>query len=80
MFAEELAQASIRINAIAPGVVETPMTADLVAAGSAALSVAPLGRHGQPSDIAAAVRFLLSDESSFITGKTLYIDGGVFSG
>jgi 3-oxoacyl-[acyl-carrier protein] reductase len=80
MFAEELAHASIRINAIAPGVVETPMTADLVAAGSAALSVAPLGRHGQPSDIAAEVRFLLSDESSFITGKTLYIDGGVFSG
>jgi NAD(P)-dependent dehydrogenase (short-subunit alcohol dehydrogenase family) len=80
MFAEELAPSAIRINAVAPGVVETPMTAELVASGSAALSAAPLGRHGQPSDIATAVRFLLSNESSFITGKTLYVDGGVFSG
>jgi NAD(P)-dependent dehydrogenase (short-subunit alcohol dehydrogenase family) len=79
MFADELAP-SIRVNAVAPGVVETPMTAELIASGSAALSAAPLGRHGKPDDIAAAVRFLLSDESSFITGKTLYVDGGVFSG
>jgi 3-oxoacyl-[acyl-carrier protein] reductase len=80
MFADELAPSSIRVNAIAPGVVETPMTAELIASGSAALSAAPLGRHGKPDDIAGAVRFLLSDESSFITGKTLYVDGGVFSG
>lgn len=80
MFAEELAASSIRVNAVAPGVVETPMTADLIAAGGTALSAAPLGRYGTPHDIASAVRFLLSADASFITGKTLYVDGGVFSG
>ena len=67
----------VRVNAIAPGVVRTKLAEalwkdheDLVAAGSA------LGRIGEPPDVAAAVAFLVSDESSWITGETLVLDGG----
>jgi len=67
----------VRVNAIAPGVVRTKLAEalwkdheDLVAAGTA------LGRIGEPPDVAAAVAFLVSDESSWITGETMVLDGG----
>ncbi|MFJ8111679.1 SDR family NAD(P)-dependent oxidoreductase [Streptomyces sp. NPDC096132] len=80
--ADEVASAGVRVNAVAPGITETPMTAELLndPVRSAALPLPPLGRHGKPDDIASAVAFLLGPESAFISGKTLYVDGGVFNG
>ncbi|MCB0993521.1 MAG: SDR family oxidoreductase, partial [Acidimicrobiales bacterium] len=71
-----------RCNAVCPGYIETPMLAptlgiDGVRAGLEAK--APLGRLGQPPDIGRAVRFLMSDDASFITGAYLVVDGGVTS-
>jgi NAD(P)-dependent dehydrogenase (short-subunit alcohol dehydrogenase family) len=78
-FAAELGSSRIRSNAVAPGLIETRFAAAIV--GNPALrdrivSRTPLGRHGQPDEIAGAVVFLLSDASSFVTGETLVIDGG----
>jgi NAD(P)-dependent dehydrogenase (short-subunit alcohol dehydrogenase family) len=82
-FAAELAPLGIRVNSISPGTTETPMlTAEFVAAPDPAReraeneSTIPLGRFGQPEDIAAAVAFLLSDEAGYITGANLVVDGG----
>jgi NAD(P)-dependent dehydrogenase (short-subunit alcohol dehydrogenase family) len=82
-FAAELAPLGIRVNSISPGTTETPMlTAEFVAAPDPAReraeneSTIPLGRFGQPDDIAAAVAFLLSDEAGYITGANLVVDGG----
>ena len=69
----------IRVNAIAPGWVETPMTDDLTResdAYDALVARHPLGRLGRPQDIAWAALFLASDESSFITGAVLPVEGG----
>jgi 3-oxoacyl-[acyl-carrier protein] reductase len=76
--ARELAPRGVRCNAVAPGFIETDMTAKLpdsvreMLAGQIAL-----GRLGSPSDVAAAVAFLASDEASYITGQVLAIDGGM---
>lgn len=70
---------NIRVNAIAPGWIETPMTQDLKAdpAGYAALVARhPLGRMGAPQDVAGAALFLASDDSSFVTGAVLPVEGG----
>lgn len=82
-FAAELAAHGIRVNSISPGTTETPMlAAEFAAAPEPAReraeneSTIPLGRFGQPEDIAAAVAFLLSDEASYITGANLVVDGG----
>ena len=76
----ELAPAGVRVNAVAPGPVATPMTAEALAdpdrAGALTAQI-PLGRLGEPHEIAAAIRFLVSDEASFITGHVLTADGGV---
>jgi NAD(P)-dependent dehydrogenase (short-subunit alcohol dehydrogenase family) len=75
----ELAQAGIRVNAVAPGIVETGMTAqvvqdpEFVRAWSGAI---PLGRLGQPDDIADVVTFLCSSQSRWVTGQVLAVDGG----
>lgn len=79
--AVEWAPHGIRVNAIAPGYTSTRMTGDLIEAGK--LKVAPivartpLGRFAESAEIAAPILFLLSDEASFITGQTLYVDGGL---
>ena len=82
----ELAPLKIRINAVAPAVVETPvyntfMSADQVAHVLPTFNAFhPLGRNGQPKDIADAILFLASDEASWITGTVLPVDGGVTAG
>ncbi len=77
--AVELASAKIRVNAIAPGVVETPFTEQALQnpqAVSWIMERVPLKRVGQPRDIGNAACFLASDESDYITGATIVIDGG----
>jgi glucose 1-dehydrogenase len=73
-FSEELAERKIRINCIAPGAVDTPMLRNNPNVRSGAEKIT--GAVGQPSDIAAAICFLASDEARFITGTTLVVDGG----
>ena len=81
--AQELATQGIRVNAIGPGFIETPMTAAIRAdqsRSSWAMSVTPMGRYGKPEEIAATALFLASDEASFFTGELLHPSGGVFVG
>ena len=79
ILALEWAQAGIRVNAVAPTFVRTELTASTLSRPDWAaelLSRIPIGRFGEPEDIAGAVAFLLSDAASLITGHTLAIDGG----
>jgi NAD(P)-dependent dehydrogenase (short-subunit alcohol dehydrogenase family) len=79
----ELGESGIRVNAIAPGWVETRFTADYLADSSSRAAVErtiPLGRVAQPQDIANAAVYLASDESSYVTGAVLKVDGGVVLG
>jgi len=76
--AKELAGKNIRCNAVAPGFIQTEMTDVLPQqAKDMALAQIPLKRFGQPSDIACAVAFLARDESNYITGQVLSVDGGM---
>ena len=75
--ARELAGRGVRANVVAPGYVETDMTADLGPAAEALMGQIPLARLGQPDDIAAAVLFLLSDAAAYVTGQVLCVDGGM---
>ncbi len=76
--AREVASRSITVNAVAPGFIETEMTGDLgEAASKAILATIPLGRFGQPQDVANLVAFLASEASGYITGQTLAVDGGM---
>ena len=76
--AKELGGRGIRVNAIAPGYIATELTNALPEqARDAILANTPLGRLGDPSDVARAVRFLCSDASAFITGDVLAVDGGL---
>jgi 3-oxoacyl-[acyl-carrier protein] reductase len=76
--AKELGGRGIRVNAIAPGYIATELTDALPdAARDAILANTPLGRLGDPSDVARAVRFLCSDAAAFITGDVLAVDGGL---
>lgn len=77
--AAELGIHRIRVNSILPGVVESPMTSQMLADPrhrDVLVSETPIGRLGEPQDIADLVAFLLSDQSSFITGAAIAIDGG----
>jgi len=78
--AVELASRRIRVNCVAPGAIEVERTKLEVEdyAGTWG-AVTPLGRVGTPEDIARAVRFLASDDSAFITGQTIWVDGGLFT-
>jgi len=76
----ELAPLGITINSIAPGAIETPINKNLLndpAKLNALLQNIPLRRLGQPGDVASLASFLASDESSYITGTTLFVDGGL---
>jgi 3-oxoacyl-[acyl-carrier protein] reductase len=76
--AKEYGARGVLVNCIAPGYIETDMTAALPAEASAALlSAIPLGRFGQPDEIAGAVAFLASDLARYITGHVLVVDGGM---
>ncbi len=77
-WAKELGARNIRANCVAPGFIETPMTHDLPEeAVKTMLAATPLGKFGQVEDIANAVLFLASDESSFISGEVLSVSGGL---
>jgi 3-oxoacyl-[acyl-carrier protein] reductase len=76
--AKELGGRGIRVNAIAPGYISTELTDALPAAArDAILAGTPLGRLGDPADVARAVRFLVSDAAAFVTGDVLAVDGGL---
>ena len=76
--ARELGSRNIRANVVAPGYVKTQLTEVLPEEATAAMVAAtPLGRVAEPEEIAGAVRFLASDEASFITGDVLLVDGGL---
>jgi 3-oxoacyl-[acyl-carrier protein] reductase len=76
--ARELGSRNVRANVVAPGYVRSRLTEVLPAdAKQAMLENTPLGRFGEPKDVAGAVRFLCSDEASFITGEVLLVDGGL---
>ena len=76
--AKEIGSRGVRVNCIAPGYIATDLTDVLPeSAREALLSSTPLGRLGEPEDIARCVRFLASDASSFVTGAVLAVDGGL---
>ena len=76
--AKELAARNVTVNAVAPGFIDTDMTAVLPEAAKAALlGSIPLGRMGKPEDVARAVAFLCSDDAAYITGQVLSVDGGM---
>jgi 3-oxoacyl-[acyl-carrier protein] reductase len=79
--AREVASRNITCNAVAPGFIETSMTAVLSEEfKQSAVKNIPLGRVGSPEDVASAVRFLASDEASYITGHVLNVNGGLLMG
>ena len=79
--AQEVGSRNITVNAVAPGFIETDMTAELDESQVAAMSSRiPLGTMGQAADVAAAVEFLASDGAGYITGETLHVNGGLYMG
>ena len=83
VLALELGPKQIRVNAIAPGVTETPMTKVMLEdpeIRDQMLATIALGRFGRPEDVASTALFLASDDSSYITGKTIPVDGDRYPG
>ena len=76
----ELASREVTVNAVAPGFIDTEMTAQLPDEARAAyLTLIPLGRLGRAEEVAAAVAFLCSPESSYVTGHVLAVNGGLYT-
>ena len=79
VLAGELAPYNITVNVYAPGIIVTDMTKDFVAeSGDQWLNQVPLQRFGKPDDVANVVLFLASEESSYVTGAVIPVDGGMF--
>ncbi len=77
--AKELAPRGVTVNAVAPGFIESDMTASLPEkAKQAMLDMIPLGRPGQPEDVAKIVHFLASDNAAYITGQVIHVSGGMY--
>src|SRR5579871_4148883 len=77
--AQEMASRNITVNAVAPGFIETDMTAGLSpAVKDNILGHTPLKRFGRAEDVAAAIRFLASEDASYITGQVLHVNGGMY--
>lgn len=72
--AAEVARRGVTVNAVAPGFIETDMTKDIP---EAVIDAIPARRTGKPEDVAAAVRFLASEDAGYVTGTTLFVDGGM---
>ena len=72
--ARELGSRGITANVVAPGFIDTDMTADLP---EGVLDLVPARRVGTPEEVAACVRFLASDDAGYVTGTTLFVDGGM---
>lgn len=78
--AKELATRGITVNAVAPGYLETDMTASLPEkAKEVMLGVIPMGRAGKLEEVAAAIKFLASEEAAYITGQVLHVSGGMYT-
>lgn len=78
--AASYAQKGVRINAVAPGLIDTPLSAPIMSNESAlraSIAFHPLGRVGTADDVASAVAWLLSSQSSWVTGQTICVDGGL---
>jgi len=79
--AREVGSRNITVNAVAPGYIETAMTSELPAElKETMMKMVPLGRAGTDADVARAVRFLASDDASYITGHVLNVNGGMLMG
>jgi 3-oxoacyl-[acyl-carrier protein] reductase len=79
--ARELISRNITVNAVAPGYIATEMTGAMPdKARETLLSQIPAGRVGTPEEVAAAVKFLISDEASYITGQVIHVNGGMYMG
>lgn len=79
--AREVGSRNITVNSVAPGFIQTDMTHELPeTVRENLLKQIPLGRLGDPAEIASAVSFLVSDQASFITGETLHVNGGMYMG
>ncbi len=75
--AQEIAKKNVTVNAVAPGFIRTDMTRDLDEAQLKMMI--PMGRFGKPEEVASAVRFLASDEASYITGSVINVNGGLYT-
>ncbi len=67
----------VLVNALAPGLIDTPMPQEMLAQAPKLVESVPLKRLGQPREVASVIRFLCSDEASYITGQTINVDGGM---
>jgi NAD(P)-dependent dehydrogenase (short-subunit alcohol dehydrogenase family) len=75
-----LGSKGILVNALAPGIIETSMPAQIIKSrGTELLNSVPLGRFGKPGEIAGVVSFLLSEDASYITGQLINVDGGIIN-
>ena len=72
--AAEVARRGVTVNAVAPGFIQTDMTEDVP---ESVIEAVPARRAGKPEEVAAAVRFLASDDAAYVTGTTLFVDGGM---